>query len=158
MWLEATGAVRVRSDVERKRLHGLHASDRSGSGIGEGLYDAAATDRTYARLAELARTIASAGYPVVVDAAFLKKRHRDLLRQVATDLGARFSILDCSAPATVLRERLAKRIGTGGDASEATVAVLERQLSTQEPLTREERLFTTPDTIPSSSSSSSPAV
>jgi hypothetical protein len=91
-----------------------------------------------------------------VDATFLKMRHRDLLRQVATDLGARFAILDCSAPAATLRERIAKRIGTGSDASEATIAVLERQLSTEEPLTREERLLTTSDTLPSSSSA--PAV
>jgi uncharacterized protein len=147
-WLEATGAVRVRSDVERKRLHGLHASDRGGSGIGEGLYDAAATDRTYARLAELARAIVRAGYSAIVDATFLEKRHRDLLRQVASDWGVQFVILDCSEPAVVLRERIAKRIDTGGDASDATVAVLERQLSTEEPLTQEERSMATPDPTP----------
>jgi len=147
-WLEAAGAVRVRSDVERKRLHGLHASDRGGSGIDGGLYDAAATDRTYARLAELARTIVSAGYGAVVDATFLRKRHRDLLRRVASDVGVQFAILDCSAPAAVLRERIAKRIDAGSDASDATVAVLERQLSTEDPLTEEERRMATPDTTP----------
>jgi aminoglycoside phosphotransferase family enzyme/predicted kinase len=147
-WLEATGAVRVRSDVERKRMHGLHASDRGGSGVDEGLYGAAATDRTYARLAELARTIVTAGYAAIVDATFLKKRHRDLLRQVALDLGVQFAILDCSAPAAVLRERDAKRIGTGSDASDATVAVLERQIATEEPLTPEERRMAVPDATP----------
>ena len=90
----------------------------------------------------------SAGYGAVVDATFLKKRHRDLLRRVASDVGVQFAILDCSAPAAVLRERIAKRIDTGSDASDATVAVLERQLSTEEPLTEEERRTATPDTTP----------
>jgi aminoglycoside phosphotransferase family enzyme/predicted kinase len=147
-WLEATGAVRVRSDVERKRLHGLHASDRAGSVVDEGLYAAAATDHTYARLAELTRTIVSAAYPAIVDATFLRKRHRDLLRQVASDLGVPFAILDCSAPAAVLRERIAKRIDSGNDASDATRAVLDRQLSTEEPLTQEERRLTISDATP----------
>ena len=47
-------AVRVRSDLERKRLHGLAARAHSGSAVGGGLYDAGSTARTYARLAEIA--------------------------------------------------------------------------------------------------------
>jgi hypothetical protein len=49
-------AIRARSDLERKRLHGLAATARSGSGLGTGLYAAAASERTYAALAEIART------------------------------------------------------------------------------------------------------
>jgi predicted kinase len=140
--LEATGAVRIRSDVERKRMHGLGAADRSGSGVGEGLYTAGATDGTYARLTDLTRIIVNAGYSAIVDAAFLERSRRDGLRRLASDLGVPFFILDCSAPAAILRQRVADRIGRGGDASEATLDVLERQLSTGEPLTPEERLVT----------------
>jgi aminoglycoside phosphotransferase family enzyme/predicted kinase len=137
--VESTGAVRVRSDVERKRLHGMTAGERSGSAIGEGLYAADATEQTYARLAALARTIASAGYVAIVDAAFLKRRQRDLLQRVAADLDAPFSILDYSAPADILRQRVARRLRGGRDASEGTLEVLEQQLMTGEPLTEEER-------------------
>jgi uncharacterized protein len=136
--VEAIGAVRVRSDVERKRLHGLAAGERSGAGVSRGLYAADATQQTYARLAVVARIIAAAGYVAVVDAAFLERWQRDLLRNVAADLQAPFAILDCSAPADVLRERVARRLEQGRDASDATLEVLEHQLSTSEPLAIEE--------------------
>jgi uncharacterized protein len=136
--VESIAAVRVRSDVERKRLHGLAPGERSGSAVGEGLYAADATRQTYERLALVARIIAAAGYVAIVDAAFLKRWQRDLLRNVATDLKVPFVILDCSAPADVLRERVARRLEQGRDASEATLDVLAHQLSTADPLTEEE--------------------
>src|SRR5665647_1660727 len=68
--LERLQAIRIRSDVERKRLSGLAPLQSSRSGIGEGIYSAGATQRTYARLRELARGLLGAGFPVIVDAAF----------------------------------------------------------------------------------------
>jgi aminoglycoside phosphotransferase family enzyme/predicted kinase len=136
--VESIGAIRVRSDVERKRLFGLDAAARSESTVGAGLYTEDASRRTYARLASLARTIAAAGYPVVLDAAFLRRRQRDLLRDVARDLGVPFVIADCSAPEAVLRERVSRRLAERSDASEATLDVLEHQLASDEPLAPEE--------------------
>ncbi len=65
--------VRIRSDVERKRLFGLAPDAASGGTI----YTPEATARTYARLAELAESILAAGWSVIVDAAFLKRAERD---------------------------------------------------------------------------------
>jgi len=48
------GVIRIRSDVERKRLFGLAPLDDSGSVLGGGLYAPDASARTYARLLELA--------------------------------------------------------------------------------------------------------
>jgi len=50
-----------------------------------------------------------------------------------------FHLLAPEAPAAVLRERIAARQARGGDASEATLAVLEQQLGWVEPLTPAER-------------------
>ena len=55
--LESVGAIRIRSDIERKRLHGFSASARSGSAVGEGIYTEAAGAATYSRLAELASRV-----------------------------------------------------------------------------------------------------
>jgi predicted kinase len=66
--LETIGALRVRSDIERKRLHGLTAGARTGSSIGGGIYDAEATGATYARLANALR--GGGGY-CLIDATFL---------------------------------------------------------------------------------------
>ncbi len=137
--LVENGAVAIRSDVERKRLAGLAATARTASTVGGGLYSSDADRRTYERLAQLARTILRAGFPVVVDAAFLKRWQRDLLRAVAIEIGVPFVIADCTAPPSVLRDRVTRRLNRGADASEATLDVLAAQLATEEPLGPDEQ-------------------
>lgn len=132
--LEALGAVRVRSDIERKRLHGLAPGARSGSGIASGIYAADASRRTYARLAELAATILRAGHSVIVDAAFLKYSQRDQLHAVANERRVPFVILDIRTPENILRQRLRQRAAQQHEVSEAGLAVLDHQLTTREPL------------------------
>ncbi len=139
---EALGAVCLRSDVVRKRLHGLAAMARSASGLGEGLYAPGASERTYAHLANLAREVLAARYPVIVDAAFLERAERDRFRRVARDAGAGFLIAACSAAEATLRERIALRERAASDASEASLAVLERQLATRETLAADETAYT----------------
>lgn len=137
--LEATGAVRLRSDVERKRLAGLPERGNSRSLIGGGLYGEGMTEATYARLAELARAIVGTGFPVIVDAASLKAWQRGLFRRLADELGVPFVLVACRAPGPVLRQRVSARAAAATDASEADVAVLEQQQRLQEPLADPER-------------------
>ncbi len=140
--LEALGAVRLRSDVERKRLFGIAAQARSGSGLDAGLYAAEANERTYARLAELAREVLGARYPAIVDAAFLKRVERERFAALARDAGARFLVAACTAEAATLRARVAARAAAARDASAAGLAVLERQIATAEPLAQDEAGYT----------------
>jgi uncharacterized protein len=135
---ESLGAIRLRSDVERKRLHGLAATARTGAGIGIGLYGPAASAATYGRLAELARVLLPSGFPVIVDAAFLRRAERNALRDVAREAGAQFLIVACDAPPAVLRNRILARGAAGRDASDATLAVLERQIAIRDPLAPQE--------------------
>ena len=132
--VESAGAIRVRSDVERKRLFGLEALQSSRDHIPGGIYDELATQRTYARLYEVARVALGAGWPVIVDAAFLRRSERAQFAALAASLTAPFSIMDCRAPLPLLRRRLEHRQATGGDASEADVAVLDRLAGADEPL------------------------
>jgi len=134
----ALHAVRVRSDLERKRLHGLGAGARTASAVGAGLYDPSATERTYARLAEVAALALRNGFDVIVDATFLRRAERAAFARLAADARARFVILDCTAREDVLRRRIIARAASGRDASEADLAVLDHQLATQEPLTQAE--------------------
>ena len=127
--LETLGAVRVRSDVERKRLHGLAPRARTGAGLSAGIYDEASGRRTYARLAECAALALEAGYPAIVDAAFLERAQREPFLQLAERLGAACVIAHCTAPEATLRRRVAVRAARAQDASEAGLAVLERQLA-----------------------------
>jgi aminoglycoside phosphotransferase family enzyme/predicted kinase len=132
--LEREGAIRLRSDVERKRLFGLGLLEDSRAS-GADLYGTEATERTYAHLFATARMALQAGYPVILDAAFLRREERARAQALARELEAAFSILDCEAPLHVLRERLRAR---RGDASEADVAVLERLRTVAQPLERHE--------------------
>src|SRR5574340_342680 len=136
--LERLGAVRVRSDVERKRLFGLDALADSGSQTGTGIYGEEATRRTYARLLELARGLLAAGFPVIVDAAFLRHAERENFHMLAREMGAPFVIASLQADAAILAERLARRISRADDASEADAAVLRALQAAQEPLQDEE--------------------
>ncbi len=135
---EALGAVRLRSDVERKRLHGLESLERSASGLNAGMYAPGASERTYAHLAELARAILAARYPVIVDAAFLKRAQRERFAELARSAGAGFLIAACSASEATLRARVALRERAASDASEAGLAVLEQQIKSREALSPEE--------------------
>lgn len=140
-WLQAdphARSLRLRSDVERKRMFGLAPSQRSESDTGTGIYTPDAHARTYQRLADLASTLLQAGWSVVVDAAFLQRRERDMFRALARQHKASFAILAPQADIPLLRERILARQRAGRDASEATVAVLERQLQWIEPLGEDE--------------------
>lgn len=75
---------------------------------------------------------------MVLDAAFLRREERAQAAALAKALDVPFAILACEAPLPVLRQRLAAR---QGDASEASVAVLERLRLVAEPLGAEEASF-----------------
>ncbi len=134
--METLSAVRVRSDVERKRLHGISASDSAAAGVDQDLYSSAVSERTYDRLAELAGGLLGAGLNVIVDAACLKARQRERLHDVARNAGVPFVLLDLTASADTLRERIRTR---ERGASDAGADVLEHQLATHEPLSNDER-------------------
>ncbi len=133
------GLIRLRSDVERKRLHGLKPLDNSQSPTGGNLYTPEANSQTYERLAGLARDLLAAGLPVIVDAACLRKQERDLIETVAEEQGVPFALLHCEAPEALRREWIRNR---KGDASEATEALLDAQQSWFEPLTDREKTHT----------------
>ncbi len=135
---ERFGAIRIRSDVERKRLFGLPATARTGSAPGGGIYGEDATRRTYAHLADLARRVIEAGWPVVVDATFLRDTERAAFRSLARELGVAMVIVSCTAPDAELRARILARERAGTDASEADLAVLARQRLASEPASNEE--------------------
>jgi aminoglycoside phosphotransferase family enzyme len=126
--MAALPAIRMRSDIERKRLFGLDESADSQSGIGSGIYSPEASAETYERLFTLADSLLAAGHHVVLDAAFLKKKQRVSARSVATSLGVDSVLVCADAPVDVLRSRIEERATRNEGASEADLAVLRHQL------------------------------
>jgi uncharacterized protein len=136
--LESVGAVRLRSDVERKRLFGRHALDATASPLRGGLYGPECSARTYDHLLHMAGVALAAGWSVIVDATFLHRPQRDRFHGLALSAGARFRVLDCRAGTPVLRERVRARSERHDDASEADETVLASQLVSDEPLAEDE--------------------
>ena len=136
--LERLGAIRIRSDVERKRLFGLAALADSRSQTGAGIYGEEVTRRTYTRLHELARGLLAAGFPVIVDAAFVLHTERENFRMLAREMGVPFVIASLQADEAALKERLALRCSRADDASEADISVMQKLQVIQEPLWNEE--------------------
>lgn len=134
------GGVRIRSDVERKRLHGLAPLARTHSAFSSGIYGQDATQATYARLAEAARIVVTSGYTAIVDATFLLRAQRALLRDVATTTGVPIILINVSTPRPFLRARIAARAAHCEDPSEATLAVLDQQVATAEPIVAQEEI------------------
>jgi aminoglycoside phosphotransferase family enzyme/predicted kinase len=139
--LERLGAIRIRSDVERKRLFGLGALEDSGGGTD--IYSKDATRRTYARLHALARTALDAGFPVIVDAAFLRRDERTHFHALARQMRVPFAIASLTAPDAVLRARIEQRQARAHDASEANARVLAMLQAAQEPLDEAENAHRT---------------
>jgi aminoglycoside phosphotransferase family enzyme/predicted kinase len=136
--VEAAGAVRVRADVERKRLAGLAPLQGSHSLPGAGLYTTAMNGATQARLLQAAADVLEGGWPVIVDATFIRRAARDEARRCAQRLQVPFFIVRFAAEPEVLRARVRGRAALGTDASEADEAVLSAQLQALEPLQADE--------------------
>ena len=135
--VEALGAIRLRSDVERKRLFGEQTVSNN---VQSGIYSSEASTATYQRLHEIAEVILHAGFPVVIDATYLKRDQRDSAAKVAEATGAPFLILDCNAPQAVIESWLQQRQAEKTDPSDATLAVIEAQQASREALTPAEIL------------------
>ncbi|WP_222909260.1 AAA family ATPase [Pseudomonas sp. DNDY-54] len=138
--VEALGAIRLRSDLERKRLYG-EPTERHDVVVNAGIYSAEATEATYERLHSLAEAALNAGYSVVIDATYLKQSQRQAAWQVAESTGVPFIILACEAPDAVIEQWLTQRQAEGGDPSDATMAVVKAQQASREPLSESEQLL-----------------
>ena len=137
--MRALPAVRIRSDVERKRLHGYGDTESSSSAIGQGIYTDAASIAVYERLAEITTALTLSGHSTIIDASFLKLTQRKQMRDLASRMGVHFLMIDTDAARSKLAARLRAR---EADASEADFSVLQHQLESADPLTPNERTAT----------------
>ena len=136
--LAKSGAIRIRSDVERKRLFNISSTGSGSADIETGIYTKEASQTTYEKLLELSGKIIDAGFSVIIDAAFLNKEQRDPFQELASSLSTAYVIIEITAPAEVLRQRIVAR---KKDISDADLSVLEHQLKNWQPLHKDELDF-----------------
>jgi hypothetical protein len=138
--LEALGAIRLRSDVERKRFFGMDFLERSGAT--RGLYDPEVSQLVFKGLETLARHILQAGFSVIIDATFLHRASRAPFRRLAYTLGIPYVILACHATEECLFQRIKLRQQKNNDPSDADISILKQQLTIKEPLGIDEQVIT----------------
>ncbi|MBW1842308.1 MAG: ATP-binding protein, partial [Deltaproteobacteria bacterium] len=103
-----------------------------------------ATESTYQLLLRHCETGLQAGFDMIADATFLRRRHRHLFLDLAARLGVQVVILDCAAPVATLQSRIRRRAAEQKDASDADLAVLQQQLEDHDELDERERQFVIP--------------
>ena len=120
------GAVVIRSDVIRKRLFGVAPE----TPLPDGAYDEAIARRVRRRMALQTRRVLRAGLTAILDATFLDPPAVAQAQEIARAEGADFVGLWLTASETLAAGRVASR---RGDASDATAAVVRRQLAHASP-------------------------
>jgi len=137
----ALDGIAIRSDVIRKHLAGIDVLTRGS----ETIYSPAMTQKTYQRLTELAILLAKTGLTVIVDAKYDRQAFRQALIDTAKSQHIPINIVFCQAELQELRSRLRQRAQQNLDVSDATEALLERQLAEFEDFTPSERQLILPE-------------
>ena len=113
----APGALILRSDEIRKRLHGAAPEQH----LPAYAYTDAASAAVFASMAEAAGQVTAGGHAMIADATFIDPAHRHAIAAAARAAQVPFVGIWLDAPVPVLEARIAAR---SGDASDATPAVL----------------------------------
>jgi aminoglycoside phosphotransferase family enzyme/predicted kinase len=121
----APGGVILQSDAIRKERLGVDSVAR----LSMDAYAPDVTTAVYRTLAERAVAVLNAGYSVIADATYMDPHERTAIAAAAAEAGVPFTGIWLDAPSDVLSDRVATRAATATDVSDATVAVLKRQLT-----------------------------
>lgn len=128
---ELAGGMRLHvldSDFVRKSLAGVKPEERREVGFGEDIYSPEMTERVYAAMVDATREMTRAGYSVILDASFSKRRHREAVLGLFADRDIQLLFVECTAGPEVLERRLAERQRSGGDYSDGRPELLSRQM------------------------------
>jgi aminoglycoside phosphotransferase family enzyme/predicted kinase len=132
-------AVRIRSDVERKRIAGMRPAERPADAAATAaVYSESTTRLVYERLAALAGIVLDAGVTAVVDATCTQRWQRAVFARVAADNRVPIIWVAFDVPASELVTRVTRRQARGDDPSDASADVVLRQVAGCEPLAAEE--------------------
>ena len=115
----APGALLLRTDELRKRRFGLAPE----APLPHAAYSEAVSSATHEELFMIAEAALRQGHAVALDAMFLDARHRLRAAEIAARVGVPFQGFWLEAPMEILKSRILAR---RGDASDATIAVLEQ--------------------------------
>lgn len=127
------------SDKIRKSLFSEDEATYKDAPYETGLYTSDITEHTYDALFEAATKDLSRGNPVIVDASFLKRSHREKLIEFVEKFQCPYLFIECSSPEKITKERLAERTRRGS-ISDGRWEIYLEQKKRLEPIAQEENL------------------
>ncbi len=117
----------LRSDVLRKKLHGVEPQSRHHDEYGQGLYSSEKNQATYQALFEQAKVRLEQDHSVILDASFSRRKYREMAIDLAHGLGRPCIILECVCSEQELEKRLQDRQNQGPDVSDGRLSLLSAQ-------------------------------
>jgi aminoglycoside phosphotransferase family enzyme/predicted kinase len=129
------GAVVVATDLVRKRMAGLAPTGGAAAPPGEGLYTRARRDAVYDAVLERAAAVVTSGRVAILDGTFARARDRAAALELARDAGVPAILVETTAGAEVVLERLRARRESGTGASDAGPEIYEASVAEREPAT-----------------------
>ncbi|OJA00547.1 hypothetical protein BEV13_03285 [Rickettsiella grylli] len=136
------GGIQISSDIIRKELFNLSLYENSFSLPFKGIYTSEATEKTYAKLLDLAEIVINAGFITLIDATFLLHRQRDSFYKLAKRLRVPFYIFHCQIADSKINQQLKNRSRQKNSISEANLSILTLQKEIIEPLSTSEQKHT----------------
>ena len=130
---EKIGAPVISSDRVRKQMAGLTASSRVYVPFGQGLYSRDMTDKVYDNLHKTAARLAGAGLDVVLDASYMKTRHRRAALDLAEKVQAELLFIRTVANEETVVSRLSIREARGRSLSDGRREIYYDQSRSFEP-------------------------
>ncbi len=132
----SVGGIQIRSDAVRKHLGGIPLLSRGD----DSLYTPEMTRRTYQQVLLLGAKLAAQGFTVILDAKYDRQSLRAPVIGLAQSETIQLDIIHCTAPASVLIDRLLQRTG---DIADATANLLASQQAAWEDFTLVEQQYVT---------------
>ena len=120
------GAIHIFSDEIRKQMSGIPL-DQRGDDL---LYSQENTERTYYRMLELLDDLSAQGLSVVLDATFGKLKFLTKFSNWSEQKNVDLKFLQCTAPKSVLIQRLRNRKQSISDAMEDLLPIQQRRFET----------------------------
>lgn len=122
---ETLGAVWLRADEIRKNLAGLSSDEHVFAGPDEGIYQPEFSDRVYQELLREAELLLERGESVVLDATWSAAHRRAWARELAERTSSVLTEIECKVPLAVARERIARRLASLDEPSDATPEIAD---------------------------------
>ncbi len=127
-------AIHIRSDAVRKQLGSVALYEKGGPD----LYSLEMSEKTYARLIDLGEKLTQRGYTVILDGTFSRKAGRQRILDWGQRVGIPVQMIYCTAPLSVLQERIRQRLAHEQDISDATPELIGHQHTAWDSFTEDE--------------------